>query len=78
MTVPKASDIRVGDHLHLNDAPLGLEFTILPEGEVGREVVVVAHDFIVLLGEGALLSTRVPKYLLSAPRPASEPRHDAA
>ncbi len=78
MTVPKASDIRVGDHLHLTDAPLGIEFTILAEGELGREVVVVAHDFIVLLGEGAHLSTRVPKYLLSAPRAAFEPRPGAA
>ena len=70
MTAPKASDIRVGDHLRLTEAALGFEFIILAAGQPGREVVEVGSDFIVLGGEGAVIRTRVPKYLFAAPAPA--------
>jgi hypothetical protein len=71
-----AMDIRVGQHLSLREGTgLCLEFTILPPGEPGREVLEVGEDHVVLRGEGPATRSRYAKYLLkpSDPGPGTAP-----
>jgi hypothetical protein len=57
--------VRPGNHVLLQEAGFGYEYRILPDGKNGREVVEVGLDYVVLRGEGDVLTIRIPAYLLT-------------
>jgi hypothetical protein len=57
--------VRPGDHVLLLEAGFGYEYRILPDGENDREVLEVGLDYVVLRGEGDVLTIRIPAYLLT-------------
>ena len=74
----KTVEARPGDRMLLQEASFGYEYRILPDGktvrevlEAGldgktvREVLEVGLDYVVLRGEGDVLTSQFPAYLLS-------------
>jgi hypothetical protein len=72
-----AGNLEVGQLIELREQGHGFEYTVVPPGGVGQEVLEVGPDFVVVKGDEAVAWVRYPVYLLH-PKVGNPPAAAAA